>query len=145
MHLYIHVRTVAPTNCTCVCMHPHQSLTVLRVCVVIVCMSACPSIPHAATIRSCSSLTQMWFREFFLELTMGERIQVRLPNSGASLMIISPRVGTACTGSWSSAVLCCLLLCPYIPSPPSPPPPLHSLAPTPRLGSSRLTCRCHGF
>ena len=29
----------------------------------------------SSTIRSCSSLTQMWFREFFLELTMGERIQ----------------------------------------------------------------------
>ena len=27
------------------------------------------------TIRECCDLSQMWFREFFLELTMGERIQ----------------------------------------------------------------------
>ena len=29
----------------------------------------------AATLRECCDLSQMWFREFFLELTMGERIQ----------------------------------------------------------------------
>ena len=28
-----------------------------------------------ATLRECCDLSQMWFREFFLELTMGERIQ----------------------------------------------------------------------
>ena len=29
----------------------------------------------AGTLRECCDLSQLWFREFFLELTMGERIQ----------------------------------------------------------------------
>jgi cytoplasmic FMR1 interacting protein len=28
------------------------------------------------TLRECCDLSQLWFREFFLELTMGKRIQV---------------------------------------------------------------------
>lgn len=28
-----------------------------------------------ATLRECCDLSQLWFREFFLELTMGDRIQ----------------------------------------------------------------------
>ena len=27
-------------------------------------------------LKECSDLSQLWYREFFLELTMGERIQV---------------------------------------------------------------------
>ena len=27
------------------------------------------------TLRECCDLSQLWFREFYLELTMGERIQ----------------------------------------------------------------------
>ena len=30
------------------------------------------------TLRECCDLSQLWFREFFLELTMGKRIQVCL-------------------------------------------------------------------
>lgn len=29
-------------------------------------------------LRECCDLSQLWFREFFLELTMGARIQVRI-------------------------------------------------------------------
>ena len=31
------------------------------------------------TLRECCDLSQLWFREFYLELTMGQRIQVSLP------------------------------------------------------------------
>ena len=29
-------------------------------------------------LRECCDLSQLWFREFYLELTMGARIQVRI-------------------------------------------------------------------
>lgn len=34
----------------------------------------CPLF-HAETLQQCCDLSQLWFREFFLELTMGRRIQ----------------------------------------------------------------------
>ena len=34
------------------------------------------SLIHLVTLRECCDLSQLWFREFFLELTMGQRIQV---------------------------------------------------------------------
>lgn len=30
---------------------------------------------HLETLQQCCDLSQLWFREFFLELTMGRRIQ----------------------------------------------------------------------
>ena len=30
------------------------------------------------SLKECSDLSQLWYREFFLELTMGQRIQVCL-------------------------------------------------------------------
>lgn len=30
---------------------------------------------YAETLQQCCDLSQLWFREFFLELTMGRRIQ----------------------------------------------------------------------
>jgi cytoplasmic FMR1 interacting protein len=30
-----------------------------------------------ATLKQCADLSQLWYREFYLELTMGRKIQVK--------------------------------------------------------------------
>ena len=35
------------------------------------------SIIYLASLFNCCDLSQLWYREFFLELTMGKRIQVK--------------------------------------------------------------------
>ena len=53
--------------CVCVC-----------VCVYVVEPFSCiDCVLLSGTLRESCDLAQLWFREFFLELTMGERIQVR--------------------------------------------------------------------
>lgn len=37
-----------------------------------------------ATLKQCGDLSQLWYREFYLELTMGRKIQVKL------LLLFSP-------------------------------------------------------
>ena len=41
------------------------------------------------TLRECCDLSQLWFREFYLELTMGERIQVCWKHSSVNIIIVS--------------------------------------------------------
>lgn len=36
-------------------------------------------LKFSEVLRECSDLSQLWYREFFLELTMGKRIQVYIP------------------------------------------------------------------
>ena len=40
------------------------------------------------TLRECCDLSQLWFREFYLELTMGERIQVFWKQSSVNIIIV---------------------------------------------------------
>ena len=35
-------------------------------------------LKFSQSLKECSDLSQLWYREFFLELTMGKRIQVRI-------------------------------------------------------------------
>lgn len=39
------------------------------------------------TLRECCDLSQLWFREFFLELTMGKRIQVWICYLGSPSLV----------------------------------------------------------
>ena len=70
-HMYITKYKFPVYNCSCgdnvMCIH-------------------CSNSP-LGTLRECCDLSQLWFREFYLELTMGERIQVRghLCVAGANL------------------------------------------------------------
>lgn len=38
-------------------------------------LDTCIHMIFVGTLRECCDLSQLWFREFYLELTMGERIQ----------------------------------------------------------------------
>lgn len=44
-------------------------------------------------LRECCDLSQLWFREFYLELTMGARIQVHvLEKADQSVLVIKTKV-----------------------------------------------------
>ena len=69
-HYYVSTRTIPPR-------HSSTVGTVVRAHTVFVCFwTLLYLLLSVASLQECCDLSQLWYREFYLEMTMGARIQV---------------------------------------------------------------------